>query len=181
MRRFIPLILDTIAVVALAVWLGGLVACWMVLSPTVNGMPVETIPMAQKLFAETLRRFSGVVEACGLVLAAIQWVLRRRYQRDQSLFVADGARMLVVFVALFCAEYGRYVLIPTLLKTQAPAAASTLAALAVAQAVLLIGYTGITGWLRLPRLSAVTPTPPRSSEGSAILPPRSAPRRRTGK
>jgi hypothetical protein len=153
----------------------------MVLSPTVQGVPIEAIPASQKLFAETLRRFSGIVEACGLVLAAIQWVLRRRYQRDQSLFVADGARMLVVFVALFCAEYGRYVLIPTLLKTQAPAATSTLAVLAVAQAVLLIGYAGITGWLRLPRLAAVTPAAPRAPEGSSVLPSRSPARRRTGK
>jgi hypothetical protein len=155
MRRFIPLILDTASIAALAVWLGGLAACWMVLRPAAYAMPVESMRAAQQVFAESLRRMGGIIEVSGLVLAAIQWVLRRRYQRDRPLYIADGARTLILFIALFCAEYSRYVLIPALMKTDAPAVVTILAALAVAQALLLIGYVGVTGWLQMPRSPAV--------------------------
>ena len=179
MKRYIPLILDTLAVVALAAWLGGLSVCWLVLSPTVSATPADTTSLAQTLFAEALRRFGGGVEVCGLVLVALQWVLRRRYQRDQRFFVADGVRTLVLFIALFCAEYGRYVLIPTLIRTQAPAAGSTLAVLALIQAILLVAYAGITRWLQLPRLFIAAPAAPApgSPQKSTVQVPRTETRR----
>ena len=163
MKRYVPLILDTIAVVALAIWLGGLAACWMALAPAMHATPADALPAAQKVFAETLRRFSAVTESCGVILAALQWVLRRRYQHNQMLFVADGVRMLAMFVALFAAEYGRYVLIPTLIKTQSPAAVNALAGFAIVQGVLLVGYATITSWLQSPGLAVSSPVVARAS------------------
>ena len=177
MRRTIPPVLDTIAVVALALWLGGLAACWLVLSPAVRALPAESAATAQLLFVETLRRLSTHIEVSGLVLAALQWVMRRRYQRDRTLFIADGVRMLVLFIALFCAEYGRYVLIPTLLKTQAPAAYTVLSGLAVAQAVLLIGYAATTARLQMPRMAASVPIRTNQSSNPPPTPAKRRPKR----
>ena len=167
MKRYVPLTLDTIAVLALAVWLGGLAVCWLALAPATHGAPAEAIPAAQKLFAETLRRFSAIAESCGIVLAAIQWVLRRRYERSRPQFLADGVRMVAMFVALFAAEYGRYVLIPTLTKTQSPGALNAIAGCAVAQAVLLAGYAAVTLWLQSPALAASAPAARRSTGSPA--------------
>lgn len=152
------------AVVALAIWLGGLAACWMALAPVVHDTPVEVLPAEQKVFAETLRRFSALAETCGVALAALQWVLRRRYQHNKPLFVADGARMLTLFVALFATEYGRYILIPTLKTSQSSAALNSLAGFALAQAVMLIGYAAITVWLQSPALAVGTPATPRPAQ-----------------
>lgn len=150
MKRYVPLVLETIGGLALAIWLGGLAVMWLVLAPSAHSVAGASQPAALALFEETLRRFSVVIEACGIVIAAVQWVLRRRYARDKSRFVADGVRMVIVFIALFGAEYCRYVLLPTLLKTHSSGAYSTLMAMAVLQAVLLVGYATITGWLQLP-------------------------------
>ena len=161
MKRYIPLVLDTIAVIALAVWLGGLAVCWLALAPVVQSTSANAMPGAQILFAETLRRFSSNAELCGVVLAALQWVLRRRYQNDRPLYIADGARMLAMFVALFAAEYGRYVLIPTLIKTHSPAAFNALAGFAVVQAILLVGFAAVSLWLLSPGVAFGKPTPVR--------------------
>jgi cytosine/uracil/thiamine/allantoin permease len=143
MRRTIPVALDTCAAVALAVWLGGLLACWLLLAPS-----LREAPAVQPIFEQVLRRFSAVAEACGVILVAVQWVLRRRYQKIRTLYIADGVRMLGIFVALFFAEYGRYVLIPTLLRSGSTDALATLTALAMVQAALLVGYAALTGWLQ---------------------------------
>lgn len=163
MKRNIPLILDTLAFTALAVWLGGLAVCWAALVPAVHAAGGE--PAASDIFVETLRRLSAIIESCGIILAALQWVLRRRYQRIRNLFVADGVRMLILFFALFFAEYGRYVLIPALLRTHSFAAYATLEGLALGQAVLLVVYAAITVWLQLPQpavpaRAVVTPAAP---------------------
>src|SRR5690348_4203242 len=134
MKRYIPVVLDTIAVLALAVWLGGLAVCWLVLSPLVRGASTADGVAVQRVFAEAVRRFSSFAETCGIILVAIQWALRRRYQSNQRLYVMDGVRMVGIFVALFAAEYGRYVLIPTLSRTHSPAAVGALAGFAIVQA-----------------------------------------------
>ncbi len=175
MKRYVPLVLDTIAVVALAVWLGGLAVCWLALAPAVQSTSANAMPGAQVLFAETLRRFSSNAELCGVVLAALQWVLRRRYQDDRQLYIADGARMLAMFGALFASEYGRYVLIPTLIKTHSPAAFNALAGFAVVQAILLIGFVAVTLWLQSPGMATGKPTPVRL----ATVPVRQAPAKQT--
>ena len=91
-----------------------------------------------------------MTESCGVILAALQWVLRRRYQHNETLFVGDGVRMLVLFVALFAAEYGRYVLVPAYAKIPSASVYGALVGLGILQAVLLIGYVAITGWLQTP-------------------------------
>jgi len=155
MKRHIPVILDTLAIVALAVWLGGLAVCWLVLAPSLYSAPTEAAHAVQTVFAETLRRFSAITETCGIVLAALQWVLRRRYQRVQSLFVTDGFRMVAMFIALFFAEYCRYGLIPALIKAPGPSIYSVLEALAVLQAIALVAYGALTIHLLSSRLSPV--------------------------
>ena len=171
MKRYIPLLLDTLTVVALAVWLGGLALCWLVLFPTVHSLSADSVEIAQRVFAETLRRFSAVTETCGIILAALQWVLRRRYQRTQSLFVADAVRTVAMFVALFCAEYGRYGLVPALIRTSNSNIYQGLQALAVVQALMLLAFAAITVHLLSPRLAAI------SSPASRASPTTDAPRR----
>ncbi len=167
MKRYIPLLLDTCALVALALWLGGLAVCWTVLAPTTRSIPSDGLAAAHDVLNRTVYRFSAIVELCGLVLVALQWVLRRRFQRSKSLFVVDGARTLVVFIALFCGEYGRYVIIPTLIKSDSAGAYTTLAILALVQAILLIGYMAVTGWLHSPGQAVSTQPARQAATGSA--------------
>ena len=176
MKRHIPLILDTLAVLALAIWLGGVALCWLVLAPTVNSVISANAAQSQQLFADILRRFSAIIETCGIVLVALQWVLRRRYQRDRQKFVADGLRMVATFMALFAAEYGRYGLIPALIRSPGSGVVSTLEGFAIFQAVMLVVYAGITVHLLSPRalvLPAVAPTsaPQDTQKTAKPLPP----------
>jgi len=154
MKQHVPLILDTISAVALAIWLGGIVVIWAVLAPLGHPAGAEVHPW----FVEGLRRFSVVAESCGIIIAAVQWALRRRYEKDRHLFVVDGLRMLVLFAALLCAEYGRYLVIPALAASKTSLGLSTLTILADIQGAALAAVTTITIWLlgrQLPVMAAV--------------------------
>jgi hypothetical protein len=94
--------------------------------------------------------------------------MRRRYQRDRTLFIADGVRMLVLFVALFCAEYGRYMLLPAMPQAGSPVLFNLLSGMATVQAVTLVGYVAITGWMQMPRSAGAT----RSESAQATVPVR---------
>ncbi|HLJ54952.1 MAG TPA: hypothetical protein VKT77_07915 [Chthonomonadaceae bacterium] len=164
MKRLIPPTLDTIAWLALAVWLGGLTACWLVVGPAVRHTGG---PIASALFTETLRRFGGTAEICGAVLVGVQWLLRRRYQADRQLFILDAVRTLALFVAFFAAEYSRYILIPRLQKGLT---AFGLPEITVAQALFLVVYAAITVWLQGRAIRPVAPAAPNANP-SAKAPP----------
>lgn len=150
MRRYIPMALDLWRLIAFALWLGGLSIIWMVLSPALHAVPTASHAAAQMLFNEVLRRFGAVCEVCGIIIAAEQWVMRRRYRSTRNRFVADGARTLLIFGALFSAEFSRYIQLPALLKGDAANALPALSLSASVQAAMLIGYAAITSWLQHP-------------------------------
>src|SRR5690348_16319451 len=46
MKRYVPLLLDTLAILALAVWLGGLAFAWQAWLPVVHVDPAGKLPVA---------------------------------------------------------------------------------------------------------------------------------------
>src|SRR5579871_2460963 len=101
MKRATPILLDTLYALALALWFGLAAGLFVVARP---GTPDAT----QDLFA---RRAGGLIEAAGVAMVGVQFLLRRRYGRNRQLAVADGVRQLLTFAAFFLAELGRYSLL----------------------------------------------------------------------
>jgi hypothetical protein len=174
MKQYVPLILDTISAAALAVWLGGLVVIWAVLAPLGHGPGAEIQPW----FVDGLRRFASIAEACGIIVAAVQWALRRRYQKDRGLFVLDGLRMLVLFAALLCSEYGKYLILPAMTASKTALGLSTLTVLADVQGAALAGFIAMTIRLQTPQSSA-SPKPasvPAAAQPDVQMPVKASPR-----
>ena len=94
MKRAILILLDTLYTLALALWFGLLTGLLLAAHP---GAPDAMLDMF-------LHRASAVVEAAGLTMVAVQFLLRRRYERYRQLAVADGIRQLLTFSALLLAE-----------------------------------------------------------------------------
>ena len=168
MKSTVLILLDTLYTLALALWFGMLAGLFVVAHP---GAP-------DAAFALFLHRSSALIEVAGIALVAVQFLLRRRYDRYRQLGVADGIRQLLTFSALLLAEFGRY----SLLKPGHALVAgevSTLSLLAAAQMVVLAGVTGITSWLLVTRASAPMPVAPQSApnvgNGKTVSPPVAAP------
>ena len=164
MKRWIPLILDTLFSVAWAVWLGGLVLLLTARPP---------IPV----YLQMANRLGGLIELGGIVMVAIQFLLRRRYQRSRPFFIADGVRQLVTFGAFLVAEIGRYSLFPVMESVIASGKINDYSRLqflqnllSLAQIVLLLAIAALTAWLHQPRAlpaSASAPNAPSPvSEGT---------------
>lgn len=169
MKRYVPLLLDTLALLALGVWLGGLAFAWLAWSPVAHIDPTGKL---QSVFAETLRRNTGVIELCGVTLAGIQWLLRRRYRADRSRFIGDSVRFMLLFAALFCAEYMKISLLPQAKRLETPGILLSMVIWTIAQAILLVGIVGLTVWLQSPRSVAAqaAPTSPRQPSRPAAPP-----------
>jgi hypothetical protein len=154
MKRAFPVLFDTLSALALAVWLGGLVAFFAVVEAGVPGKALNSI----------LTRVGGLIEVCGIVMIGVQFLMRRRYQRSRSLFISDGVRQLLTFAALFVAEFGRYGPL-RVLGTEGAGQTHALqvyTSLAILQIALLVGVIALTAWLQQPRpaiASAPAPTP----------------------
>ncbi len=138
MKRALPLLLDTLHTLALALWLGAL-AVWAMLAQ----MPPAAAPTRALLAPQ----IAGLVEICGLLMVGAQFLLRRRYLTDKTRFVADGARQLLTFGALLLAEFGKY----GQTASQLPSSAAPGMGLAFAQIALLIVVVALTSWLQAPR------------------------------
>ena len=100
------------AVLALAIWIGGLVALGMFAAPTAFDVLGPRGPdgraLAGALFGETLARFHSAIYACGGILLAslaVRGVLGPRPRRF-------AIRVAVVVVMLGAAVYSGFVLIP---------------------------------------------------------------------
>jgi hypothetical protein len=169
MRIRIALILDMLHALALALWLGGLVMLIGVAIPAFASKPDWLASDPKRLIGLLLPAYGRIVEISGLVLIGVQFVLRRRYQRSRTHFIADGVRQLLTFGALFLAEFAHYTLFPTMLAAddRFQAAQNTFVDLGIAQFVLLVLVTGISAWLMLP--------PPRPAPASAVETPPASP------
>ena len=186
-RTLLPTLLDTLHALALMLWLGGIVVIGAIVAPAAFHVVGLTKMQAGSVVGESLRRLGPVIEICGIVMVAAQYLLRRRYLRSRTLFLADSVRQVVTLGALLLAEYGKYVLFPAL---DAARAANNMAAfdqshhlyssLAMAQVWLLFAVAVLTAWLQLPR---VTPAPVAAAPPSAepAKPPASRAVRRAAK
>lgn len=171
MKRPLPILLDMLYSLSLALWLGGAVVLWTSVVPVVGRFGGLTQAQSGAVVCEILRRFGGIVEMCGLALLGVQFLLRRRYQRVRAFYVGDGVRQLLTFGAFFLAEYVRYSLMPVLEAARTAQNGQNFArltqlsgTLTMIEVFLLAGVVALTVWLQMPRpvpvaSSAVATTP----------------------
>ncbi|HZT40595.1 MAG TPA: DUF4149 domain-containing protein [Chthonomonadaceae bacterium] len=162
-RTILPTILDTLHALALVLWLGGIVVIRAIVAPAAFHVTGLTKMQAGSVVGESLRRLGPAIEVCGIVMVAVQFLVRRRYMRSRTLFLTDSVRQVLTLGALLLAEYGKYILFPAL---DAARAANNMVAfdqahhlystLAMVQVWLLFAVAVLTAWLQLPR---VTPAP----------------------
>jgi hypothetical protein len=158
MKRALPIVLDTLHALALAVWLGGLAMLWLTLVPVARQTPAPGLASGSAILNSVWR---GQVEwalRCGITMIGVQFLLRRRYQRNRPRYIGDGVRQLLTFGALLLALYA-----PRGNPFAAANGFSMLMALAVAQAALLIAVTALTAWLQMPQANVL----PGSVPGTA--------------
>jgi hypothetical protein len=156
MKRMLPILLDTLYALALALWFGLPVALFLLPRPAI---PDGTL-------ASFVERATGLIEVAGIVMVVVQFLLRRRYARNRQLLVADGIRQLLTFGALLLAEFGRH----GLLKPGHTLTAQDITALswlAGAQMVVLAAVTALTSWLQT---RAMAPIPAASADSSSRQP-----------
>lgn len=95
-KRALPLVMETLHWLALAVWLGSQAALLMLIGgQTSNPFFI---------------RMESTVVYCGILMIGIQYLGRRRYQQDRARSIADAFRQLFTFAALMLAVYIREVL-----------------------------------------------------------------------
>lgn len=164
-KNHLPLLLDILHQLALALWLGGLVTLWLALMPAAFHDAELTVRQSEMVMGATLRRFVGLAEIAGLTMIAAQFLLRRRYRSDRRAFVADGVRQLLTFSALLLAELAMRALLPQMDSarqqvhlTEFHHLHQVYAALATAQTLLLITVSILTGVLSAHRKTQVPGT-----------------------
>ena len=157
-KRTLPFLLDALHLLALAVWLGGLLTLWLAVMPAAfHGSANLTLRQSETVIGDALRGFTSLVEMCGLTMIGAQFLLRRRYQRDRKQFHADGVRQLLTFGALLLVEVCLRSLLPQMDAARAQVHLEQFhqihqgyAALATAQAIALLGVGLLTAWLQSP-------------------------------
>lgn len=172
MRKFLPLILDTLAAVALAIWLGSLVTLLTAFRPGAFDLPGVSGANSSFISLRVLNGVAGIIEGSGFVLIGVQFILRRRYLSNRELYVMDGFRQLFTFAALFIAFYIRINILNKINLLKMPnleAHHHTIQVLFVIQTVLLVLATAITTWLQMPRmlLPPVENGPPNVPDGNS--------------
>jgi len=157
MKKTVVGLLDTLHTLALAVWLGGLVILTLLVAPTIFQGTALAEADAREVYGLLLGRFVYWADACGVTMLAVQFLLRRRFQKNQSHFVMDGVRQLLTFVALLLAEMSFRNLLPNLNTakrigelSQIVKLQGTYALLAASQAGALLLIAALTVWLNLP-------------------------------
>jgi hypothetical protein len=162
MKRALPVVIETLHSLGMALWLGGIVALW-----------IAALPPTEELAG--LRRLSGLIEFAGILMIGAQFLLRRRYLGNRRLFIGDGARQLLTFAALFLAEMCRYNLFPVMDSALASGKMEDFSRLrffylmiAVVEVLMLVGVAALTSWLNLPRPTLQTAAaPPPEPDASA--------------
>ncbi len=78
---------------AIAVWLGVLVALYVVVQPLLG-------PANPVLYKSVALHMAAVFNFCALVALALLWVTRRRYWATPTLKIVEAVRWVLVFLAL---------------------------------------------------------------------------------
>lgn len=104
-----------------------------------------------------LMRSDALMEISGFVVVGLQFLTRRRYQQNRTLFVGDGIRHLLTFAALLFMEY---VKLNVHMKYKAISAAPGQLELSLAalQILILTAVSGFTIWLQSPHALAFAAT-----------------------
>jgi hypothetical protein len=176
MKRSLPFVFEALHLLTLALWLGGSGLLLLVALPTTApGSDAARFGMVLML-----QGWSRVVEVCGLIAIGIQFLQRRRYQRDRPRYIADGVRQLLTFGAFFLAEYARYQVLPLLVGSASAVPTNRFielqhiySLLAGAQFALLIVILGVTSWLPLESSTRAAsprplPQPPEQQASHAV-------------
>lgn len=166
MKRAVPLVLDTLHFLALAIWLGGLTLLLFTVPFIAPYLLKEGAGSAEILEAARLQSIAAALilfEICGMAMVGVQFLLRRRYRHDRNLFVADGLRHLLTFGAFFLTEYARYQLLPKMTGLLAAAerapADGTYLVFAALQVLLLTGIGALTVWIHSLHSAGAVPVP----------------------
>lgn len=168
MRRALPIALDTLFFLAIIVWLGGLIMFMANIQPEFRSAHDSQILYSSELQIGILRNFGRIIEMSGIIMVGLLFILRRRYQQQRNLFVIDGVRQLLTFLALMIAEYIRYILLPNLLSSVATqsktvgADFTTYRYLGITQVALLIVILALT---------IILQSPYRIASGKQVSPP----------
>ncbi len=177
MQKTVVGIFDTLHTLALALWLGGLVVLGGLVAPALFQGTALAEADAREVYSLLIQRFVTWADVCGVTMLLVQFLLRRRYQKNQTHYVVDGLRQLLTFAALLLAEMCFRNLFNNLNATRRVGELAHVAKLEGTYAILALSQTGIlvvvamlTVWLNLPagftssRRSApeeVEPTPQR--------------------
>jgi hypothetical protein len=100
----------TVAVVALALWVGGLVALGACAAPIV--FSVVPAPLSGDAMGAVFRRFDAIAISCAVVVLGCEAV--RIWVRDAPLTTAERARSALAVVAAAAAIYGGVKLSPSI-------------------------------------------------------------------
>ncbi|MDE2125581.1 MAG: hypothetical protein KGJ62_03245 [Armatimonadetes bacterium] len=171
-RFALVVVFESLQSLGLIVWLGGLAIIGAVVAPAAFSVAGLTPLQAGSVVGESLRSLGGLIEVSGVVMAASQFVLRRRWMQTRSLYIADGFRQLLTLAALMVAEFCRYSLFPALdfarRKNDIPRFEQLhhiYSNMAMVQVVLLLGVLLIAGWLNASRTSASPQSGGPASDG----------------
>jgi uncharacterized membrane protein len=189
MRRAFVIALDTLHTLGLVVWLGGLIMIGAVVAPAAFHIAGFTRPQSASVVGESLRLFGRYAELSGAFMVGIQFLLRRRYQYDKTLYLGDALRQFITLGALMAAEYCRSILFPALDASQAAHRTAQFdhlhhayTSISMVQVGLLVAVAGLTSWLQMPRTARATAAPaaaqsPAASNARASAPARKQPPR----
>jgi putative copper export protein len=182
MKKTVVGLLDLIHHTALALWLGGMVVLGALVAPILYRSKLLTTQDADGVYQALLNRFTPWIEICGVALIVVQFLLRRRYQKQRNLFILDGVRQLLTFGALLLAEMCFRNLLPNLNSARRLGELANIGKwegmytlLAVSQVGILVTVLATTIWLTLP--NSLTTNRRTSPEETAPTPTRRKRRR----
>ncbi len=143
MKKTVVGLFDTLHTLALALWLGGLVVLTLLVAPILFQGTALSEADAREVYALLLGRFVYWADACGVTMLAVQFLLRRRFEKNQTHFVTDGVRQLLTFVALLLAEMSFRNLLPNLKTSRRVGELAHILRLEGTYAVLVVSQAGV--------------------------------------
>lgn len=157
MKKIVVVLLDTLHALALAIWLGGLVVLTLLVAPVLFQGTALADADAREVYGALLGKFVAWASACGATMFVVQFLLRRRYEKSQTLSVIDDARQVLTFGALLLTYMYLGNLLPGLKTTRRVGELShvlkfegSYALIAVSQAGALLLIAALTVYLSLP-------------------------------
>ena len=182
MKKTLVGILDIVHHLAIVLWLGGMVVLGFLVAPTLFQTTLLAEADAQKVYRTLLSGFTLWMEICGVTMVVAQFLLRRRYQKQKSLYILDAVRQLCTFVALLLGEMCFRNILPNMNTSKRVGELANVSSLggaystlALAQGAIMLLILSITVWLALPQSMGTTR---RATMPEESVTPTTRPRRR---